>query len=492
MHYPLLLRINSQWIITGSLLIVLFVILSVLSGSFASEIPLSQQPILWMIGLLVFSGLIFLYLTERLIHLKGTKHLFFWIFIVGTLMRFMMLFSTPMLEVDYNRYLWDGALVANGYNPYAFSPQEIQQARADNSHIPAGILSLAEQAGPILDNINHPHLRTIYPIVTQSAFALAHFLKPWSLTAWRGVLLLFDIASLLLLIYVLRYLRLSPLWITVYWLNPLLIKEIFNSGHMDILIFPFLLAAILFSIQNKPYPAVTMLALAIAVKIWPILLAPIIFRNTVSDGKRAATALMLFGTLCLLFFSPVILTDFDQSSGFQAYTYRWQLNDSLFRIILWGSQSTLSAIGIHPGHGQVAARTIVALILFTLIVYLTIRKTEEPRQLFQQCLLVTAGLFLLSPTQFPWYCLWMIPFLAIAPRRSLLLLTAVLPLYYLWHYYSAIGKVELFNRWVVWVEFVPVWILLLREWVLNHQNKMKIDNYSSVLPEKQNDFGQNY
>ncbi len=50
--------------------------------------------------------------------------------------------------------------------------------------------------------MNHSYLRSIYPPVAQAAFALAHWIGPWEVSAWRLVLLLFDTMTLGLLILV--------------------------------------------------------------------------------------------------------------------------------------------------------------------------------------------------------------------------------------------------------------------------------------------------
>ena len=86
------------------------------------------------------------------------------------------------------------------------------------------------------------------------------------------------------------------------------------------------------------------------------------------------------------------------------------------------------------------------------------------RGLFDRALLIIAGLFLLLPTQFPWYAVWFMPLLVISHRRSLLVLTATLPLYYLWYYFQVWNQEALFHAYIPWVEFLPVWILLWREW----------------------------
>lgn len=472
MNYPRKSKIPLRWKIGGGLLIFLFGILTLLAPAFAPEIPLIDRPIITMTVVLLLTGLVFLYLSELTIYTQAGRRLLIWIIAVGALVRVFMFFSTPILEEDYHRYLWDGAVTANGFNPYQFSPEQIREGLSGSAEVPSPLLALARESGSAINSINHDYLRSIYPPLTQGAFALAYLLKPWSLSAWRVVLLLFDVITLLLLFYILRYLNLSPVWIGIYWLNPLLVKEIFNSGHMDILIFPFLLAAILFSIREKPFPAVIALAFAVGVKVWPVVLLPIILRPLYPHYKRLLLAGGLFGILCLLLFLPVYLAGLDTNSGFNAYSQRWELNDSLFKIYLWISLAISKIIGIHPGHSQLLARVLAVFTLLGWTAYITLQKSEKPRDIFDQVLLIVAGMFLLLPNQFPWYGVWLIPFLAISPRKPLLWLTLLLPLYYLRYYFQGRGQAALFDNWIVWLEFIPLWILILREWRIARRLKL--------------------
>jgi hypothetical protein len=307
--------IPIRWKIGGSLLIFFFGTLSLLAPAFAREIPLIDRPIITMTAFLLLAGLIFIYLAELTIHSRSGKHLLFWILLVGVLMRIFVLFTNPILEDDYFRYLWDGAVTANGFNPYRYSPEQIMQELEEPSNMPPALLELAEKSGAIIDNINHVYLRTIYPPITQAAFALAYLIQSWSLLGWKIVLLVFDAATLVLLFYILHYLNLSPLWIGIYWLNPLLVKEIFNSGHMDLLIFPFLLSALILSARQKPFWAATALALAVGTKLWPVALLPLILRPLFPDYKRLTGVLGWFFLLCLLLFLPVFANGLDPNSG---------------------------------------------------------------------------------------------------------------------------------------------------------------------------------
>ena len=467
--------IPYRWVIAGSLLLFLFGFLWFLSPQFAPDVPLQNQPILTMTTVFILAGLVYLFLSELIHHSHTGKRLLIWILLIGGGIRALMFFSTPILEVDFNRYFWDGAVTASGFNPYAYSPEEILSSAngiaVTGQQIPDGLTKLATSPGSTIENVNHSYLRTIYPPITQAIYALSYWISPWSMPAWRFILLCFDVITLLLIFNLLRYLNLSPIWASIYWLNPLLVKEIFNSGHMDILILPFLLSAFLFSFQQRPYWAMAFLALAIGVKVWPVVLLPLFLRPLLPDYKQAARALTLFGGICLILFLPIFLTGLDEGSGFNAYSNRWQLNDTFFKVTLGVSFLWLKITGGPEWEIYALARRITLVITAAWILTITFKKSESPQNTLDQALLIIAGMYLISPTQFPWYVVWLVPFLVASPRRPLLFLTLLLPIYYFRYYFEAHGNAELFDNYIVWIEFTPVWILILREWWLNRQFK---------------------
>jgi hypothetical protein len=85
--------------------------------------------------------------------------------------------------------------------------------------------------------------------------------------------------------------------------------------------------------------------------------------------------------------------------------------------------------------------------------------------------LVVAALALLSPAQFPWYAVWIAPFLAFRPWTGFLLLAATLPLYYLDFYLITHGRAEIFPELVVWIIWAPVWAALAVEAV--HETRLR-------------------
>jgi hypothetical protein len=384
------------------------------------------------------------------------------VILLGLVARMIMFISTPILEDDYYRYLWDGGVLANGFNPYRYSPQDILDEKVPD--IPDELRRLADDAVPVLQRINYPRLRTIYPPVAESAFAVAHIIRPWSMTAWRAVLLTFDLGTLYLLFKILRRSNLPLIGLVIYWWNPLLIKEIYNSGHMDVVIFPFILGALMFSMKQRYALASGTLGIAVGVKFWPAVLLPVILRPLLSKPKHLVPAVVVFACVSSVMFLPFLEAGLGSDSGFRAYSRYWEMNDALFMLILWVVKFLLKTLSLDAFSAQTGTRVLVSCMLLLWIIWILRFDHNSSAEISRRFLPVIAALFLLSPTQFPWYSLWILPFLAMHFRPSLSLLTVLLPLYYMRFYLHARGMVYIHDVGVVWLEFVPVWCLLIWEW----------------------------
>ncbi|RME96154.1 MAG: hypothetical protein D6773_17530, partial [Alphaproteobacteria bacterium] len=169
---------GPAWLAAGLVLIASTGLFTLFSHAFGYDVAVRDMPIGWLVGGLVGVSALFLLLVPRLIaassaDAKAARPLLLFIILAGVVMRLLLFASEPVLEDDYQRYLWDGALAANGLNPYAISPKAAQLAARESS-----VGRLADQSGLVIGRINHPGLRTLYPPVAQGAFALAHLLEP--------------------------------------------------------------------------------------------------------------------------------------------------------------------------------------------------------------------------------------------------------------------------------------------------------------------------
>ena len=123
----------------------------------------------------------------------------------------------------------------------------------------------------------------------------------------------------------------------------------------------------------------------------------------------------------------------------------------------------LDAANIAAYHAGILARLAVVAALAALVAWQCRAPADTAEALCGRVLAVVAALFLLGPTAYPWYYVWMAPFLAVTPRFSLLALSALLPLYYLRFHFDARGAPEVFDHGIVWLEYLPVWALLVWE-----------------------------
>ena len=458
------------WLLNGILLSGCFVFIYHLSFRFELDKPLLDKPVLILVAILFLAGIVYFlnfFLIKRSI---PSKYLIYWIVLVGLNLRFLMLFSTPILEDDYFRYLWDGAVVANSLNPYKYSPKEI----LESNEVPIKLKTLANESKQIVKNINNPEVRTIYPPVSQFFFGLSHALNEWSIKTWRLILFLSDLFTLVLLVFLFNRLKISILNSAIYFWNPILIFTIFNSCHMDVLVFPFVLGAILLAMKFRYIWSIILLCIGMGIKIWPIILIPAVFRQIILRPKQLFGVVSTLFILLALMFIPIYLSGLDDSSGFIAYGKSWENNSSIFRIILYIIANTLNAFEIHPRHGEYVSRYMAGIFILLWIAYVTFRFRNQEKsdiQIIKSSLLIIGFSYLISPTQFPWYYIWLLPFLAIVPIYSLLFLTVSLPLYYLRFYFEPREQLTIFTNLIVWIEFAPVWLLILYEWLKSNNNE---------------------
>ncbi len=431
-----------------------------LSGSFAYERGVLEKPVWMFVAMQVAAGIVYLLTLLALRRQSTTGGLLMVVIAAGVLMRLTQFGAVPVLEDDYYRYLWDGAVTAHGHNPYAYSPEQLQQ---HTEAVPVDLLHLASESGTVVDRVNHPWLRTIYPPTAQAAFALGYWISPFDIQGLRLVWLGLDLAVLYLLLALLRGSS-SPIFgLAIYWLNPLLIKEVFNAGHMELVLVAGLLAAMLAMLRGLHKTGGLLLGLAAGAKIWPVLWLPLLLRHGWTTWRRGIGVAVAFAIPAAVLALPILLGRLDAGSGFTAYAQRWQMNDSAYLAIHEAAKL------LSPDHAQSLARLIVAVVVLGVVMWCVRRLRPTFDGLLSGATVIAATLFLLSPTQFPWYYLWLLPMLALRPMWSLLALTVTLPLYYLRFPLDAMGHTAWFDYGVVWIEFVPVWLLLA--WELRRGNR---------------------
>ena len=351
------------------------------SHYFAYEIPVEERPL--AIVNWVFLAAFVLYLVSIWAALKLTCWKSLAILIVGLAlaMRVLLVFSHPFQEIDFYRYIWDGQIVAAGFNPYRYPPDEIypvspryysfadREYEIDNLrmsfHWPHNL------DDSIRKRIHYANLCTVYPPVSQAVFAGVAKLGPifidgkpgrggiettvtldsgqtvsteislhvFNMKLW---IVLFDALTIALIWYLLRTQNKPLGWLVAYAWCPLVLKEFANSGHLDSIAVFLSIGAIamargwLYGNASRQNPRLigcaVLSALAIGAKLYPIIfvfaISIIAWRKY---GWRQATTFALTSVvLGLVICMPMLFTSkyIDDQANSSSQVHRSDVADA--------------------------------------------------------------------------------------------------------------------------------------------------------------------
>lgn len=309
--------------LAGVGLIGLLTIISSISRS--SEYGSQYSPPTIAVPLLLMAGtaLAFLALKFALKIQNPQKPLLFLVVSIGISLRAIGLFTTPILEIDYYRYIWDGKVTAEGVSPYSHSPARILKAESNTEPSYQQVVALSTRSESnfvILQRVHFADYRTIYPPVSQFVFVAAmkwfpHTASvPVHIVCIKAVMVLFDLLTMWLLLLLLKRLDFHQGWLIMYAWNPLVIKEVANGGHLDSIVSFFVVASVylvtrwafLERPERKPVlPLLSGVALGLGVgaKLFPVVLFPALFftiaRYRWSKAALFSCSFIATGTLCL-------------------------------------------------------------------------------------------------------------------------------------------------------------------------------------------------
>ena len=346
------------------------------------------------------------------------------------------------LSDDVYRYVWEGKIVSQGYNPYVLSPTDLSEtAFADSTIYP---------------KINHPWLPTIYPPVSQILFAFAHMIGGDSLQGFKLLSIIFELLTLLTIFLLVREFCLPNWHAMIYALSPLVLIEFLYSNHLDILAMPFfVLSIILLKRENAPWSAAA-LAMAVLVKLLAILVFPVFF--LFFTGKRKLIFTGTFVGIILLFYLPFLITSGWQVFG-SLWTYlgTWQYNGSIFSLLSFVVSPAI-ARGICVG-------------MFVLISAFALFYKRKDRPPVTQMLWIFGAYIVFTPSLFPWYMIWLLPLLVVRPNAAIITLTGTVMLsYHVLIGYYANGSWSQYPLLQL-LEYLPFFVLLLWQGIVQRRNR---------------------
>lgn len=319
---------------------------------------------------------------------------------------------------DLRRYVWDGRMQRLGYNPYKVIPAD-----------PA----LAGLHTPETRELNNPDVPSPYPAGAQLFFRAVTAIHE-STFAFKIAFLACDLAIILVLLAELRRMGEPEHWVLAYAWHPLLATEVAGSSHIDIVgTLLLLLSAAALGRRWRATAAMTF-ALAVAVKLLPIVLLPLYWRRVrIRDALLAA---IVFALLYLPFLNhggiPI--------GSLGTYIQSFRFNDPVF--------ATLERVAAP----QVVAGLAVLVGLLT-AVWLRSKRQTLCSDAFAWPM---AASLLCAPVVYPWYLVWLLPFLRSASTLPIIIWTvSILPTYFVWHL-RELGRPWIVPGWILWVEYGSV------------------------------------
>lgn len=290
--------------------------------------------------------------------------------------RLLGVFGNPILEDDFYRYLWDGYMLTEHGVVYSLAPQHW----FDSATIPP---SFEE----ILDNINNPHIATIYGPVCQFVFSLSYALAPGEVWPLQLIFSAFDI-GIVCLLCTLTHTR----NVLLYAWCPLIIKEVAFTAHIDSMAMFFLLAACIAMTKNRNSLLGTMLAFAVASKVFAIVLLPLLLY------KRMGAALV-FGLTLLVLYVPFLSELIGSEHGLTAMASAWVFNAPLFLLL--------------PEY--FFPLQLLTFVLFACVWCYSAWQWREKGWLLPRGDWIYGAFLLAIPALNPWYLIWLLPFAALKP-----------------------------------------------------------------------------
>jgi alpha-1,6-mannosyltransferase len=324
----------------------------------------------------------------------------------------------PGSDDDIHRYLWDGRIQRLGYNPYIVVP---------------GDPTFAALHTPETRTLNHPDLPSPYPPGAELFFRAVTAIHE-SIFTLKVAFVVCDLAIVFVLFDILRSSRQGMHWVLAYAWNPLLAIEVVGSGHIDIV--GVLLLLISVAALGRRWRALASLTfgLAVAVKFLPIVLLPLYWRRVrLRDGALAA---IVVGLLYVPFLShgriPI--------GSLGTYVQSFRFNDPMFTAL-----------------ARVATPRFVAAlaVLVGLVTAVCLRRKSAEWSSDAFVWPMAASLFF-APVVYPWYLLWLLPFLRSASTVPIVIWTvSIIPTYYVWHL-RMIGRPWIVPGWMMLLEYGSV------------------------------------
>ena len=347
------------------------------------------------------------------------------VILFGIAFRATMLPAHITTSDDVYRYIWEGKVLYNGYNPYQYPPGDKALIPLHSAELPAKVAFHTFAA--------------IYPPLSQVLFVVNYIISGENEFGLKLIFLLCEIVTMIMITQILRE-RKKPLSFVLYyaWL-PLPVLEYFVNAHVDPVGIMFFVLFIYFVLKdNVPLSAVS-LALSFLSKLYPIFLLPLILKKF--GFKKSVLFGVIFAVMVVAAFIPFLPKDRFVAESLLKYMTHWQFNSSFYYIFL---------NILHNGYN---AKIICNIMLVVTVLSISIFYKDFIKAVCYVLIAVIA----FSATIYPWYFGWA---------------AAVNPLFGFYSLFSLFFTINFSNLtplsvgwkeywWVLLIEYIPFYLFLI-------------------------------
>lgn len=368
-------------------------VLSVLLLIFIAYVVQRHQTVQLLTAyLILFTG--YAYFIMKLLP-AAALNLNFWL-VVALLGRASLFFSLPALSDDFYRFIWDGRVIAAGFNPYSYVPSYYME-------MPVSITGLDLT---LFEKLNSQERFSSYPPVCQLLFWLSAVLSPssvfGSVLVMRSFLLAFEVGTIWILIKLLAQFNLPRTSVLAYALNPLVILEITGNLHFEGVMIFFLMLAIWLLRKNWFWNSCLAFSLAVCTKLIPLIFLPALPRFL--GWRKAVTYWVLVGCITVILFVPLlqagIVHGFATSLGY--YFQKFEFNASIYYIIREVG-FVIAGFNIIQYAGPFLAAVAAAAIFYIALRQARLREQVITTDIFTVMLWSLFIYFLSTTILHPWY-----------------------------------------------------------------------------------------
>jgi hypothetical protein len=434
--------INSVFFRRNKIPLLLVLISAVFYTAFAYDLHRTDYIKL----LSLYAGLFYLFYKIIQIQKSNFKFLVYAAFFF----RAIFILAIPNLSQDFYRFIWDGRMILEGFNPYLFTPESF----ISNSNFP---VAQAKELYTGMGSLNGSHF-TNYPPMNQLCFVIAGIFAGKSILGSAVVLRLIIIAADFgTLVYgkkLLSRLNLPVHHIFWYILNPFIIIELTGNLHFEGVMIFFLIWSLYLLHIGKWKIAAVILAFSISVKLIPLIFLPLFFQKL--GIKRSLVFYIIVGITTMLLFAPFFSVEFvsNYTQTVGLWFQNFEFNASFYYIF--------RAIGYAiRGRNEIAIiGKILPLIVVLFVFGITFfRKNKSTVALISAMLIALTFYYFMATTVHPWYIASLLILSVFTKYKFPLIWSFIIIISYLAYANSSHSE----NLWIIAIEYTIVFSVFLYE-----------------------------